>query len=76
MSDEHDHIALCEARFYSTGWVLRIGTLALRWNHQKDYCALSIEWLKRSFRSYGGMTWREFRLARKQARKAKKEVTK
>jgi hypothetical protein len=58
--------AIFEVRFYLTGWVIRVGVLLLKWNRQENYKALSVEWVTASYGLYGGMTWREFRLARKQ----------
>jgi hypothetical protein len=61
---------LFEARFFTTGWAFRIGLLQLRWNRQENYKALSLEWVKSAYELHGGLTWREFRLARKQQQDA------
>jgi hypothetical protein len=63
---------LAEVRFYRTGWVVRLGVLAIRWNRQDDYRALSIEWLGPWFAHAGGMTWAEFKQSRRQAAEAAK----
>ena len=57
-----------DIRFYATGWTFRIGTIILRWNSQGAYTALSLEHLRSKYASVGGMTWREFRIHRKQER--------
>ena len=59
-----------EARFYRTGWAFRLGLLQLRWNEQENYRGLSLEWIKASDFSAGGLSWREFRLARRQQKVA------
>lgn len=68
---------LAEIRFYDTGWIIRVGLLALRYTKQGNetndfayYRALSLEILGRSFQYAGGMTWKQFKLSRKQAREA------
>lgn len=66
-----------EIRFYSTGWAIRVGLLQLRYNQQLNYKGLSLEWLDHGYFNAGGMTWKEFKLARAQAKadalKAKQE---
>lgn len=60
---------LSEIRWYQNGWIVRLGPLCLRWNHQPGaYTSLSVERLNKDMRHIGGMTWREFRIARRQAR--------
>lgn len=61
---------LFEARFYSSGWAFRFGLLQFRWTKQENYRGLSIEWIKASYIASGGLTWREFRLARRQQQQA------
>lgn len=61
---------ISEIRFYRTGWVIRVAALLLRWNSQDNYKALSIEWLTKDFLTAGGMTYKEYKLARKQAKEA------
>lgn len=58
---------IAEARFYNRGWSFRLGLLQLRYNRQEMYRGLSVEWVKSSYLASGGMTWRQFRAARKQA---------
>lgn len=57
---------LFEVRFYTTGWAIRIALLQFRWNKQDNYKGFSIEWVKSSYLSSGGLTWKEFRLAKRQ----------
>lgn len=59
-----------EARFYSTGWAFRFWLLQFRWNAQENYRGFSIEWIKRSYFSSGGLTWKEFRATRRQQQEA------
>lgn len=61
-----DSVFIFEARFYSTGWAFRVWLLQLRWNSQDNYKGLSIELVKHSYFSSGGITWREFKLIKKQ----------
>ena len=57
-----------DIRFYKTGWVFRVGLIALSYNKQGHYKAISIEKITRNYAAHGGMTWTEFRLHRKQLR--------
>lgn len=57
---------LAEARFYSTGWAFRLGLVQLRYNSQDNYKGLSLEMISRNYVNSGGMTWREFRISRKE----------
>jgi len=63
---------LFETRFYSTGWAFRFGLLQFRWNTQKNYRAFSVEWIGPTYLNTPGLTWREFMIARKQQREARK----
>jgi hypothetical protein len=67
---------LFEARFYSTGWAFRLGLLQLRWNSQENYKGLSLEWVGRNYLNSGGLTWREFRITKRQQREAAEEKRK
>ena len=58
-----------EIRFFKTGWIIRFGIFAIRWNKQEGYSSLSFEHLKSNFKFAGGMTWKQFRLSQKQKRK-------
>lgn len=62
-----------EMRFYSTGWSFRVGMMLLRWNRQQNYSGLAIEKVRVGYLTVGGMTWREFRLARLQAHEASEQ---
>jgi len=42
--------------------------LMLVWRSHAHYKSISIEWLRREYKSVGGMTWREFRTHRQQER--------
>lgn len=61
---------IIELRFYVGGFIFRVFTFAIRWNKQDNYTAISLEHLK-NMSFVGGMTWKELRLAKKQAREAK-----
>lgn len=65
-----------EARFYKTGWSFRVGVFNLRYNKQQNYTELTLGRVKPGYLSSGGLTWREFRLARKQAAAAVAEARK
>lgn len=66
-------MTLAEIRFYTTGWVVRLGPLCLRWNRQDAYWSLSVERLQKGVRNIGGMTWGEFLMARRQAKEARSQ---
>lgn len=61
---------LAEARFYSTGWAFRLGLVQLRYNSQENYKGLCLEVVGRNYANTKGMTWKEFRLSRKQVAEA------
>lgn len=67
---------MIDVRFHTAGWRIGIGPFFIRWqNNRPQYIELCIGRIKsKDFQHIGGMTWREWRLARAQQKQAKQEA--
>lgn len=69
---------MIDFRFFKNGWRFGVGPFFIRWNRQDTYCEFCCGRVtKTEFRQIGGMTWREWHLAKAQARidKVNRKVT-
>lgn len=65
-------MAYFDIRFFLTGWRIGFGPLFIGWNHQQDYTEFRIGRLTSSdFKSAGGMTWSEWKRAKRDSAAAK-----
>lgn len=63
---------LIDVRFFTNGWRIGVGPFFIGWNHQDAYTEFRIgRILASDFRQAGGMSWKEWRQAKKDSEAAR-----